>query len=49
MTSYLTSPQAETGGKVVASIYQPESEMWIDVDMEDITIGAESDAFIEFK
>lgn len=46
---YLTSPQAETGGKVVASIYQPESEMWIDVDMEDITIGAESDAFIEFK
>lgn len=46
---YLTSPQAKTGGKVVASIYQPESEMWIDVDMEDITIGAESDAFIEFK
>lgn len=46
---YLTSPQAETGGKVVASIYQPESEMWIDVDMEDITIGTESDAFIEFK
>lgn len=34
---------------MVASIYQPESEMWIDVDMEDITIGAESDAFIEFK
>lgn len=46
---YLTSPQAKTGGKVVASIYQPESEMWIDVDMEDITIGTESDAFIEFK
>ena len=46
---YLTSPQAETGGKIVAGIYQPESEVWVDVDMEDVTIGTESDAFIEFK
>lgn len=46
---YLTSPQAETGGKIVAGVYQPESEAWVDVDMEDVTIGVESDAYIEIE
>ena len=34
-------------GKIIASIYQPDSDAWIDIDMEDVTIGTESDAWIE--
>lgn len=41
---YMRCPGA---GKIIASIYQPDSDAWIDIDMEDVTIGTESDAWIE--
>lgn len=45
--TYLSSPSSGNGGKIIASIYEPDSEAWVEVDMEDVTIGAESNAWIE--
>lgn len=43
---YLRSPNND-GSKIIASIYQPDSQIWIDLNMEDVTVGSESDAWIE--
>lgn len=45
--TYLSSPSSGNGRKIIASIYEPDSEVWVEVDMEDVTIGAESNAWIE--
>lgn len=38
-----------TGGtpRCIVSVQNPESEIWIDVDMETVSIGKEADAYVD--
>lgn len=37
------------GRKVIASIFEPTSQTWIEIDMESVSIGSEADAYIEIS
>lgn len=38
-----------TEPRCVVSVQEPDSEIWIDVDMETVSIGKEDDAYVEFS
>lgn len=37
------------GRKVIASIFEPTSQTWIEIDMESVAIGSKADSYIEIS